>query len=301
MKTTRILQDLLKKDEVLVTAGAYDALSARIIEQAGFPVVSTTGFGISASYLGRPDVELYTMTENLAVVRNIVQTVKVPVIADLDTGYGNALNVMRTVREFEQAGCAGGHLEDQMVPKRCPACAPTVALLPVAEAVGKIKAALDARKDPDFLIIARTDAQGQEAVDRANAYLEAGAGLAMFISKAFPTYKELKSYSRQVKGPFALGYFETLSYPSWLKEDWTLDGLKSIGTKMLSYPLAPLFAAAQAVRGVAEHVARHKTIQGLESPPRMNHEQFAELIGFPEMTELQKKYMPVDQADGRSF
>ena len=294
MKTTRILQDLLKRDEVLVTAGAYDALSARIIEQAGFPVVSTTGFGISASYLGKPDMELYTMTENVAVVRNIVQAVKVPVLADLDTGYGNALNVIRTVREFEQAGCAGGHLEDQLVPKRCPACAPTVQLLPIAEAVGKIKAAVDARKDPDFLIIGRTDAHGQEAVDRANAYLEAGAGLAMFISKAFPTYQELKRFSRQVNGHFALGYFETLSYPTWLKEDWSLDELQSMGARMLSYPLAPVFAAAHAVRGVAQHIARHKTIKGLESPPRMDHEQFAELIGFPEMTELQKKYMPVD-------
>jgi 2-methylisocitrate lyase-like PEP mutase family enzyme len=165
-------------------------------------------------------------------------------------------------------------------------------LLPVAEAVGKIKAAVDARKDSDFLIIARTDSRGQEAVDRANAYLEAGAGLAMFISKAFPTYQELKSFSRQVNGHFALGYFEGLSYPSWLKEDWTLDELRSIGTRMLSYPLAPLFAAAQAVQAVAQHVARHKTIKELEMP-RMDHEKFAELIGFPEMTELQKRYMPV--------
>lgn len=292
MKPTRILQDLLKRDEVLVTAGAYDALSARIIEQAGFPVVSMTGFGISASHLGRPDVELYTMTENLAVVANVVHAVNVPVIADLDTGYGNALNVIRTVRAFEQAGCAGGHLEDQIVPKRCPAVVPVVQLLPVAEAAGKIKAAVDARKDSDFLIIARTDARGQEAVDRANAYLEAGAGLAMFISKAFPTFLELKTLTRQVNGHFALGYFEGLAYPSWLKEDWTLDQLCSIGTRMLSYPLVPLFAAAEAVRGVVQHIADHKTVKGLGMPPRMEHEQFAKLIGFPEMIELQKKYMP---------
>jgi 2-methylisocitrate lyase-like PEP mutase family enzyme len=294
MKTTKTLQDLLKRDEVLITAGAYDALSARIIEQAGFPVVCTTGFGISASHLGKPDVELYTLTENLNVVRNIVQTVHVPVVADLDTGYGNALNVIRTVREFEQAGCAGGHIEDQVVPKRCPACVPTVDLISLQEAVGKIRAAVDARKDPDFLIIGRTDARGQEAVDRANAYLEAGAGLILFISKAFPTFQDLKNFSRQVKGPLALGFFETVNYPSWFKDEWTLDQLKDLGVKMLNFPLVPVFAAAYAVRGVAQHIARHKTIQGLRSPERMEHEKFVELIGFPEMTELQNKYMPFD-------
>jgi methylisocitrate lyase len=108
VKVTKVLRDLLKRDEVLITLGAHDALSAKIIEKAGIQAIITAGFGISASYLGKPDAELYTMTENLAIVRNMAFSVGIPIIADLDTGYGNAINVMRTVKEFERAGCAGG-------------------------------------------------------------------------------------------------------------------------------------------------------------------------------------------------
>ena len=135
MEATQRLRKLLKTREVIITTGAYDALSAKVIEQAGIPAIITTGFGISASRIGRPDAELYTMTENLEAVRNMVQTVEIPVIADLDTGYGNALNVIRTVREFAGAGCAGGILEDQLSPKRCPACVDSFELVPLGEAL----------------------------------------------------------------------------------------------------------------------------------------------------------------------
>lgn len=171
IKPTKALQELLQKDDVLISTSAYDALSAKIIEQTGFQGIFTTGLGISASFLGMPDAELYTMSENLTVVRNIAQAVSVPVIADRDTGYGNAVNVWRTIKEFERAGVAGGFIEDQIVPKRCPACVEEIDLIPIEEAVGMIKAAVDARQDSDFLIIGRTDAKGQEAVDRVNAYL----------------------------------------------------------------------------------------------------------------------------------
>ena len=143
----RALRQILESGRTIWSAGAYDALSAIMIERAGFDAVFSTGFGISASHLGQPDVELYTMTENLGVVRNMVSAVKRPVIADGDTGYGNVINVMRTVREFERAGVAGIVFEDQVLPKRCPAAATRVDVLPAAEAARKIRGAVEARRD----------------------------------------------------------------------------------------------------------------------------------------------------------
>ncbi len=301
MKVTKALRDLLKKDEVLITLGAHDALSAKIIEKAGIQAIITAGFGISASYLGKPDAELYTMTENLAIVRNMAFSVGIPIIADLDTGYGNAINVIRTVKEFERAGCAGGVLEDQLAPKRCPACVTAVEIIPLDEAVGKIKAAVDAREDSDFLIVGRTDTSGSEAVDRANAYFEAGADMVMFISKAFPSMRELENQSKKIKGPFCLNFFEGLHYPSWLRDEWKLEDLKKIGVKILNYPWVLLFAATQAMQEVAAHMARHRTVQGLERPARISHEDFIDLIGFPQISALQMKYMPSPKAEGEAI
>jgi methylisocitrate lyase len=292
MEATQKLKDLLKTRDLIITTGAYDALSAKVIEQAGIPAIITTGFGISASRIGRPDAELYTMTENLEAVRNMVQTVEIPVIADLDTGYGNALNVIRTVREFAGAGCAGGILEDQLSPKRCPACVDSFELVPLGEALGKIRAALDARRDPDFLIIARTDARGEEAVARADAYFEAGADLVLFITKAFPSFRDMEKLTRNLKGSFCLNYFENLPYPNWARGKWTLKDLNRLGVKFLNFPLLPLFAAATALQGAAAHLARHRGVRGLRQPRRMDPEQFAELIGFPQLSALQKKYLP---------
>jgi methylisocitrate lyase len=292
MNTRKALRALLKGNDILITTCAYDALSAKIIEQAGIPAFITTGFGISASHIGKPDAELYTMTENLNVVKNMVLAVNIPVIADLDTGYGNAVNVIRTIKEFERAGCAGGIIEDQLAPKRCPACVDAFPLIPVEEAVGKIKAAVDAREDPDFLIVGRTDAQGKEAVDRGNAYIEAGAEMVLFISKAFPSLRELKKYSKGVKAPFCLNFFEDVDYPSWFKDDWKIEDLKEMGVKILNYPFIPLFAAAHAMQAAVAHLIRYKTVKGLQNPVRMSHEKFADLIGFLEVKALQEKYMP---------
>ena len=300
MEATQKLKKLLKAREVVITTGAYDALSAKVIEQAGIPVIITSGFGISASRIGRPDAEMYTMTENLEAVKNMVQAVDIPIIADLDTGYGNALNVIRTVREFERAGCAGGILEDQLSPKRCPACVDSFELVPVPEALGKIRAALDARKNPDFLVIARTDARGTEAVDRGNAYFAAGADLILFISKAFSSFREMKKLTANLQGSFCLNYFENIHYPNWSRGKWTLRDLNRLGVKFLNFPLLPLFAATQALKGVAEHLGRHHGVRGLKLPRRMDPDRFSELIGFPQLSALQKKYLPSpDEVFGR--
>src|ERR1700759_3442086 len=168
----RRLRELLAGGEIVVAPGAYDALSARLIEQAGFPAVYMTGFGTAASLLGRPDIGLLSGSEMIDNARRIAGCIAVPLVADADTGYGNPINVIRTVREYEQAGVAGLHLEDQILPKKCGHLAGKE-VVPLPEMVAKIRAAVDARTDPDLVLIARTDSAQQygidDAIDRARA------------------------------------------------------------------------------------------------------------------------------------
>src|SRR5215218_2534121 len=172
------LRELLAASAPLVAPGAYDALSARLVAQAGFDAVYMTGFGTTASLIGRPDVGLLSGAEMVDNARRIVSAVDVPVIADADTGYGNAINVVRTVQLYEQAGVAGIQLEDQVMPKKCGHMSGK-ALIGADEMVGKIRAAVAARRDPDLLVIARTDAVAvtgtDDAIARARAFADAGA------------------------------------------------------------------------------------------------------------------------------
>ena len=178
MSKAKELRELLKKDQIIMAPGAYDAWSARLIEKAGFPVVYMTGYGVSASVLGRPDIGLISMQEMAEAAKNICSCTRVPVIADADNGYGNTLNVIRTVTEYELAGVAGIQLEDQVMPKRC-GHMEGKQVISKEEMVAKIRAAVYARRDPDTVIIARTDAIAvngyDDAIDRATAYREAGA------------------------------------------------------------------------------------------------------------------------------
>ena len=190
MKNTTLLKKLILDNEILVMPGAYDAAAARIIEQTGFNAVTLGGYPTSASLLGKPDVSLLTLTEMAAHTRNIAEAVDIPVFTDGDTGYGNVINVARTVHEFERAGAAGMFIEDQIFPKRC-GHMEGKQVIPADEMLPKIKAAVDARHDQDFIIMARTDALAvhgvREAIARANKYYEAGADL-IFIEA--PTSKE---------------------------------------------------------------------------------------------------------------
>src|ERR687885_2526502 len=162
--TAPSLRQLLDGPEPVLAPGAYDALSARLVEAAGFPVVYMTGFGTAAGRLGRPDVGLLGMSEMVDNARRIVEAVEVPVIADADTGYGNPISVVRTVHEYERAGVAAIHLEDQVAPKKC-GHMEGKQLIPGEEMVQKIRAAAAARRSPDFLLIARTDARAVEGLD----------------------------------------------------------------------------------------------------------------------------------------
>jgi 2-methylisocitrate lyase-like PEP mutase family enzyme len=206
MRKTTQLRNLLKSGEPLLVPGCYNALSGKMLDKTGFPAVYMTGYGTSLSLLGMPDAGLATMTEMHLNARYIANAVDVPVIADADNAYGNAINVIRTVREYIQTGVAGIHIEDQIIPKRCGHVAGR-RVIPIDEAVGKYKAAVSARDemDPDFMIVARTDARGahggsmDDAINRANAYLDAGADMAFVEGPT--TVAEVERICKEVKGP----------------------------------------------------------------------------------------------------
>ena len=205
MQSSHRLRSLLARPaEMVIAPGVFDGITARFAEQAGFPCAYMTGAGTSLS-LGYPDLGLLTMTEMVAKLAVITRTVGVPVIADADTGYGNEMNVTRTVQEYERAGAAGLHIEDQGFPKRC-GHLDGKEIVPQEEFVAKIRAAVAARADAGFLVIARTDARAvaglEEAVHRANAALEAGADMA-FV-EAIPTLEELAAVPQRVRGPCLL-------------------------------------------------------------------------------------------------
>lgn len=179
--TTRLRA--LLAGEMVVAPGVFDALSARLAQLAGFPAVHMTGLGVEASQLGAPDLGLLTMTEIVQHAARIAGAIDIPVMADIDTGFGGVLNIQRTIREMERAGVAGVHLEDQSLPKHCPLLAGRQ-VVSREEAVDRVKAALDARTDPDFVIVARSDADTisfEELVERCNLFLAAGADMAMPI------------------------------------------------------------------------------------------------------------------------
>jgi methylisocitrate lyase len=288
-KPTARLRAQLNSGRTIWAAGAYDALSARMISEAGFDAILTSGFGISASHLGQPDVELYTMTENLAVVRHACSVVDTPIVADCDTGYGNAVNVLRTVREFEQAGVAGLILEDQASPKRCPACTDQTEIIPVEEAVAKIRAAVAARRDPDLVIIARTDARDEaDAIRRARAYAQAGADLVQPISRGFKTFESLQRLQA------GSGRRLSLQVLGWLEKELSREQIESVAG-MATFPLVPLMSAAAALRANLAALAAAKSTRAL---PRevMGHEDFLRLIGFAEMERLQMTFLQMPDA-----
>ena len=285
MKPTKKLRKMIETGSTVWAAGAYDALSARLISEAGFDAVLSTGYGISASHLGQPDAELYTMTENLQVVRQITNVIDKPVIADTDTGYGNAINVIRTVKEFERAGVAAMIFEDQIAPKRCPACVDTFAVIPLEEAVGKIKAALDARTDGDLVIIARTDARPLEAaIERGIAYKEAGADLIQPISKGVCNIDELRRFKSEVQASLSLQIL------AWLETDLEEAELQKLAA-IATWPLVPLMTATQAIRANLGQLIKDKSSFRLPMD-RVAMAEFNQMIGLPEIEELQLKFLP---------
>lgn len=293
MKKTTVLRRLIERKRILVAPGCYNALTAKIIERAGFEVAYLSGYGISVSLLGMPDVGLATMTEVHTIARYVANAVSIPVIADSDTGYGNAINVMRTVKEYIQTGVAGIHIEDQITPKRCGHVAGKI-LVPMEEAVGKFMAADAARKemDPEFVIIARTDARGavggslEEAILRANAYAKAGADMA-FIEAPL-SQEELRKIVKEVHAPI-LYNIAGVSPHLQIKE------LEEFGVSLVIYPGVSLRASAKAVWDHVQAIKAEGTQAVIDFQEQMKGhplEEFHAFAGFPEIRQMEEKYLP---------
>jgi 2-methylisocitrate lyase-like PEP mutase family enzyme len=280
------LRPLLTGDEVLYAPGVWDGLSARLAEQAGFRALCASGFAIAAA-MGMPDAEVFTATENLDAVRKIREASQLPIIADIDTGYGNAINAARTAANFRRAGVSAVFMEDQVSPKRCPICVgDPVEVIPVREAAGKVRAVAEALEG-ETLLIARTDAVGSDAIHRAEAYVEAGADLIMPVSKTFTDLSEWRKCHEAVGVPLVAA----LTAHTWVERDFTAEAMRQAGIKIAFLPTQIVLAAATAMRDSLARLAAGEASPAVSST-YMTHEDFVQMIGFPEMEERQRRYLP---------
>jgi 2-methylisocitrate lyase-like PEP mutase family enzyme len=282
------LRALLESGQTIVAPGAFDPLAARLVEEAGFPAVYMTGFGTSAALLGRPDVGLLTMTEMVEAAGRIAACVDIPVIADADTGYGNPLNVIRTVGAYEAAGVAGIHIEDQVAPKKCGHMEGKL-VIPAEEMAAKVRAAADARTQPEFVIIARTDARAveglEQALERGRMYRDAGAD-ALFI-EAVVTEKEAEQAVRAFPGvPLLFNWAEGGKTPPL-----SLDRLTELGYRIVIFPISTLLAATAAMRRVLQEIAQAGT-PAAAMPALPTFGEFTDFIGLPEVREAEQRYAP---------
>jgi len=282
------LRKIINGGRYVMVPGAYDPLTARLVQTADFEAVYLTGGGYSRAN-GLPDLGLFTMTENIQFIARAVDTVDIPVIGDMDTGYGNALNVIRTVREFEKTGVAGFHLEDQVSPKKC-GHYEGKQLVSKKEMVGKIKAAVDTRADPDMIIIARTDSRAVEgfdaAIDRMNAYLEAGADVG-FV-EAPQTAEEMAKIPRSISKPALVNIFEGGKTPPLPAQQ-----LEEMGFRLGIYPSQTHRAAIFAAQEVLAILRRDGDAALFEK--RMASFSDREVaVNTARWSELERKYMALD-------
>lgn len=291
------LRDLIQTDEILTMPGAHDPLSARAIERAGFDGVYMTGYGTSLSRAGVPDAGLVTMSEMVANANAVQEAVDVPVLGDADNGYGNATNVVRTVQEYIKTGAAGCHIEDQTLPKRCGHTAGRE-VIPIEEAAGKVKAAAETRdeRDPEFVIVARTDARGavggglSEAIERANRFAEAGADVA-FIEG--PTdEEEIRQIGEEVEIP--LLYNMTGISPKLEPEH-----LAKYGFDMVIVPALGMQAAISAVYQRATQLSEEgaQAVTGLQQEFDSLPFDLHGFAGFPEVVDQEAAYMPDEELE----
>ena len=280
------LRERFEAGEMVLAPGCYDALGARLVEEAGFPAAYMTGFGSAASRLGRPDVGLMTLPEMVDNARRIAQAIDIPVIADADTGYGNSLNVIRTVHEYEAAGVSAIHLEDQVMPKKC-GHMDGKQVVPAGEMAAKVSAAVAARRSPDFLIIARTDARAVEGLDaalhRARIYRDAGADVLFIeapqseaeieaVARAFPDVPLLFNYAEGGKTPAVTHAF-----------------LRELGFKLVIFPLTVLLTATEAIRSALSRIKSDGTPIELV-PSMLPFGDFLDFIGMAEIRELEQRF-----------
>ncbi len=292
--TTR-LRTLLARPGCLVAPGVADGLAARLVAMEGFEAVYMTGFGTSITRLGMPDVGLLTATEMIDTASRIVDASGLPVIADADTGYGNPINVRRTIRDYEKAGVAGVHLEDQSWPKRCGHLSGKK-VIPTAEMVAKIKSACDSRRDSDFVIISRTDAIAVEGLDaaleRGERYREAGADV-IFIEAPVGREQVEKVCARFKGVPLLYNMAASGKTP-----DLPADELGRLGFKLAIYPNWVLLAAIPAMKNILHELKKTGSIAHMRDKVA-TFKEFTEVAGLPEVQELEVRYgVPEDGRAG---
>jgi 2-methylisocitrate lyase-like PEP mutase family enzyme len=288
MTARQALRRLIGAGGYTIVPGAYDTLTARLVQQAGFAAVYLTGGGYSRAN-GYPDLGLLTLGENVRFIGLTVEAVTIPVIADADTGYGNAINVIRTVREYEKAGVAAFHIEDQVSPKKC-GHYEGKEVIARAEMVGKIKAAVDTRQDPDLVIIARSDARAVEgldaAIDRVNAYLDAGADVG-FV-EAPQSVEELRLVGRQVRGPALVNVFEGGKTPMLGAAQ-----LEAMGFRLGIYPSQTHRAAIRAAQRVLAALKEDGDTNRVEQNLATFQER-EDAVGTDRWRALEGRYMRTD-------
>ncbi len=290
MKATTRLRQILKRamdgGPILVLPGCHDVLAARIAEKHGFEAVYMTGYGTSASMLGKPDVGLLSMSEMVMRVNHMASAVSVPVVCDGDTGYGNAVNVMRTIREYEKAGAAMIQLEDQVMPKKCGHMVGRECIS-TEEMVGKIEAAVAARQDPEFVIMARTDARTKlgldEAIARGKAYEKAGADVVFIESPE--SLEEMQTITSSFKVPVLANMIEHGRTPFLSVEE-----IRRLGYHIALYCVSSTFVAAGAMDRLWSALKNDGTTQGLLKE-MMTFEDFNTFIGLPEIREIERQYV----------
>jgi 2-methylisocitrate lyase-like PEP mutase family enzyme len=289
MTLRRVFKQFLKRDKLLVAPGCFDGLSARLVEEAGFEAAYLSGGAVARS-MGLPDIGLVTMSEVIERAAQVVSAVKIPIIADADTGYGNAINLVRTVREYERVGVAAIHIEDQITPKRC-GHLDGKEVISLPEMIKKLEAALASRADPDFCIIARTDARGvhglDDAISRARAFAQLGVD-AVFV-EAPQSESELEQIPRALPNiPLLVNVFKGGKTPML-----PVERLEKIGYRIAIYPSETQRAGIHAMRQALSLLKREGTTEAMDEALTTFKERDT-IVGLNDWQELERKFLSID-------
>jgi 2,3-dimethylmalate lyase len=280
-----IRERLADANDIIILPGVYDALTAKIAEDVGFEMAFQTGYGVSASLLGLPDFGFLNAGETLENAKRIINAVNIPILVDIDTGYGNPLNVWKIVKDLERIGAKGIFLEDQVWPKRCGHMAGK-SVIPKEEYILKLHAAIDAREDNEFIIVARTDSLAQfgieEAIQRGKDYKRIGADV-IFI-EAPKTIDQMKLISKEINAPLLANMIEEGITPNL-----TADQLRKIGFKMVVFPLSALYSASFAIKQTLKTLKKTGTTKKVKNK-MITFQEFNDLVNLSLYKSLENKY-----------
>ena len=280
-----IRERLADANDIIILPGVYDALTAKIAEDVGFETAFQTGYGTSASLLGMPDFGFLNAGETLENAKRIINSVNIPILVDIDTGYGNPLNVWKIVKDLERIGAKGIFLEDQVWPKRCGHMAGKT-VIPKEEYILKLQAAIDAREDNEFIIVARTDSLAQfgieEAIERGKEYKRIGADV-IFV-EAPKTIDQMELIAKEIKAPLLANMIEEGITPNL-----TADQLRKMGFKMVVFPLSALYSATFAIKQTLQTLKKTGTTKELKNK-MITFQEFNDLVNLSAYSKLEKKY-----------